>query len=142
MNVFNLTIVFNNKVENIIVENAPQAGDCIVVNGLELIVHKMIWINTVHGNMGTMEYYTCLCEINNVKRIGVPQVKIICKADEDKLGEMVNDFIYENRHTLEILSIEYNHYACMIQYRHKRQSEIMASMSYEEQRILTESKNK
>lgn len=142
MNSFNLTIVFNNKVENIIVENAPQAGDCIVVNGLELIVHKMIWINTVHSNTGTMEYYTCLCEINNVKRIGLPQVKIFCQVPVDELEEMVNKFIYENRHTLEILSIEYNYYACMIQYRHKRQSEIMASMDYEEQRIRTESKNK
>lgn len=142
MKVFNLTIVLNNQVENIVVENLPQINDILIVNGVEVVVKKIVHINTINDSVNEIGYYTCVCEINDTKRIYIPQVKIFNTADVDKLATQVNDFIYENRHRYEILSIEYNYYACMIKYRHISEIDIKNSIFNEQQRLLKERNTK
>ena len=89
MKVFNLTIVFNNNVENIVNEKTPNVGDLIIVNGLELSIKQVVLINTIKDSMREIEYYTCICELNDIKRIDVPQVKIFRIEEIDKLVESV-----------------------------------------------------
>ena len=92
MKVFNLTIVFNNKVENIVIEKTPNVGDLIIVNGLELSIKQVVLINTINDSINEIGYYTCICELNDIKRIDEPQVKIIGKAEIEKLLVNIYDF--------------------------------------------------
>lgn len=85
MKVFNLTIVLNNQVENIVVENVPQINDILIVNGVEVVVKKIVYINTIKDSMREIDYYTCICELNDIERIDVPQVKFMRKAEMEEL---------------------------------------------------------
>ena len=102
MKIFNLTIVLNNQVENIEVENVPQINDILIVNGVEVVVKKIVHINTIKDSMREIDYYTCICELNDIKRIDVPQVKFFSKAQITELFVELYKFQDEFRKNLNL----------------------------------------
>lgn len=140
MKVYNLTLIINNQVENTILDVEPIEGNILLRNGKEYKMVKVIPINSVSDNVRDIAYYTCVCEdiSNNDKRIGVTQVKIIADANIDDLTNDINQFLYENRHKLEILSVDYNDCVCMIKYEQRMTKDIKKSISLEETRIRFE----
>ena len=139
MKKYNLTLVANNEVINLVVENKPKVGDEIIHNGVVFYVRKVVLINSFADTFCEIEYYTCVCD-TNIERIGVEQVKIFSDADYIRLEKNVNEFLYENRHKLEILSVDYNYFACMIKYRQRNSTQIENSIYKEKQMLIGELK--
>lgn len=134
MKKYNLTLVANNEVINLVVENKPKVGDVLIHNGVEFCMRKVVLINSIADTFCEKEYYTCVCDVN-IERIGVVQVKMIWNSDIDTLNNLVNEFLYENRHKLEILSVDYNYFTCIIKYEKRSRQDINASISYEENKL-------
>ena len=104
MKEFNLTILFNNNVENIVSEKTPNIGDLIIVNGLELSIKQVVLINTIKDSMREIEYYTCICELNDIKSIDVPQVKIFRIEEIEEL--LVSVYVLRDE-TIKNLSLKF-----------------------------------
>lgn len=136
---YNLTLVANNEVINLVVENKPKVGDEFIHNGLVYCVRKVVLINSIADTFCEKEYYTCVCDVN-IERIGVIQVKIFYDVNFEYLNEIVNEYLYENRHKLEILSIDYNNCTCMIKYRQRNSTQIENSIYKEKQMLIGELK--
>lgn len=139
MKKYNLTLVANNEVINLVVENKPQVGDVLNHNGVEFCVRKLVLINSIADTFCEKEYYTCVCDVN-IERIGVVQVKMIWNSDIDTLNNLVNEFLYENRHKFEILSVDYNYFTCIIKYRQYNSTQIEYSTYKEKQMLIKELK--
>lgn len=139
MKKYNLTLVANNEVINIVVENKPKVGDEFIHNGLVYCVRKVVLINSIADTFCEKEYYTCVCDVN-IERIGVVQVKMIWNSDIDTLNNLVNEFLYENRHKFEILSVDYNYFTCIIKYRQYNSTQIENSTYKEKQMLIGELK--
>lgn len=140
MKVYNLTLIINNKVENTILDVEPIEGHILMYNGKEYKLNKVVLINSVSDSVREIVYYTCVCEdiSNNDKRIGVTQVKIFSDADYIRLEKQVNDFLYENRHKYEILSVDYNYFACVVKYKQRKKRGIDQSINLENIAMLDE----
>lgn len=136
---YNLTLVANNEVINLVVENKPKVGDVLIHNGVEFCMRKVVLINSIADTFCEKEYYTCVCDVN-IERIGVVQVKMIWNSDIDTLNNLVNEFLYENRHKLEILSVDYNYFTCIIKYRQCNSTQIENSTYNEKQMLIKELK--
>ena len=139
MKKYNLTLVANNEVINIVVENKPKVGDEFIHNGVVFYVRKVVLINSIADTFCEKEYYTCVCDVN-IERIGVVQVKMIWNSDIDTLNNLVNEFLYENRHKFEILSVDYNYFTCIIKYRQYNSTQIENSTYKEKQMLIGELK--
>ena len=139
MKKYNLTLVANNEVINLVVENKPKVGDVLIHNGVEFCMRKVVLINSIADTFCEKEYYTCVCDVN-IERIGVVQVKMIWNSDIDTLNNLVNEFLYENRHKLEILSVDYNYFTCIIKYRQCNSTQIANSTYNEKQMLIKELK--
>ena len=139
MKKYNLTLVANNEVFNLVIENKPKVGDEIIHNGLVYCVRKVVLINSFADTFCEIEYYTCVCD-TNIERIGVVQVKMIWNSDIDTLNNLVNEFLYENRHKFEILSVDYNYFTCIIKYRQYNSTQIENSTYKEKQMLIGELK--
>lgn len=139
MKKYNLTLVANNEVINLVVENKPKVGDVLIHNGVEFCMRKVVLINSIADTFCEKEYYTCVCDVN-IERIGVVQVKMIWNSDIDTLNNLVNEFLYENRHKLEILSVDYNYFTCIIKYRQCNSTQIANSTYIEKQMLIKELK--
>ena len=139
MKKYNLTLVANNEVINLVVENKPKVGDVLIHNGVEFCMRKVVLINSIADTFCEKEYYTCVCDVN-IERIGVVQVKMIWNSDIDTLNNLVNEFLYENRHKFEILSVDYNYFTCIIKYRQYNSTQIENSTYKEKQMLIKELK--
>ena len=134
MKVYNLTLIINNKVENTILDVEPIEGHILMHNGKEYKLNKVVLINSVSDSVREIVYYTCVCEdiSNNDKRVGVIQTKLFADVDIDYLTKQVNDFLYNNRHKLEILSVDFQNFVYSIKYKHRTTQAIKASKTHEE----------
>lgn len=134
-----LTLVANNEVFNHVNENKPKVGDEFIHNGLVYRVRKVVSINSFADTFCEIKNYTCVCDVN-IERIGVLQVKIFNDTNFEYLNEIVNEYLYENRHKLEILSIDFNNCTCMIKYRQRNSTQIENSIYKEKQMLIGELK--
>ncbi len=128
---FNIVVVCDKVMLNYVVYDEPKIDDTFFAYGLE---YKIIDIQkhiTITDNNCSVAYMVCNCECItkvNENRVMVKQVKFFSEASIDKLQELVNNFLYENRHKYEIENINYNYYTCVIEYRLRKNSEIDKSI--------------
>lgn len=134
MKVYNLTMFINDKVENTILDVEPKVGNIVLHNGKEYAMTKVAFINAINDSVRDISYCTCICEdiTNKDKRVGVIQTKLFADVDINYLTTQVNNFLYKNRHELEILSVDYQNFAYSIKYKHRTTQAIKASKTYEE----------
>lgn len=134
MKVYNLTMFINDKVENTILDAEPKEGFILLHSGKEYAMTKVAFVNSINDSVRDISYYTCICEdiANKDKRVGVIQTKLFADVDIDYLTKQVNDFLYNNRHKLEILSVDYQNFAYSIKYKHRTTQAIKASKTHEE----------
>lgn len=135
MKVYNLTMFINDKVENTILDEEPKVGNIVLHNGKEYAMTKVAFVNTINDSVRDISYYTCICEdiTNNDKRVGVIQTKLFVDTfNIDYLTKKVNDFLYDNRHKLDILSVDYHNFAYSIKYKQRTTQAIKASKTHEE----------
>lgn len=129
-----ITMFINDKVENTILDVEPKEGNILLHNGKEYAMTKVAFVNSINDSVRDISYYTCICEdiANKDKRVGVIQTKLFADVDIDYLTKQVNDFLYNNRHKLEILSVDYHNFAYSIKYIHRTTQAIKASKTHEE----------
>lgn len=134
MKVYNLTMFINDKVENTILDVEPKVGNIVLHNGKEYAMTKVAFINAINDSVRDISYCTCICEdiTNKDKRVGVIQTKLFADVDINYLTTQVNNFLYKNRHELEILSVDYQNFAYSIKYKHRTTQAIKASKTHEE----------
>lgn len=140
---FNIVAVCGNKVFEYVSLYEPQVNKVFTYQGKEYKIVEtkhQISISDRNNNIG---YYTCNCELitkENENRVMVKQVKILSDANTEYLQELVNNFLYENRHRYHILSINYNYFTCVIEYRLKTKKEINYSKLKEMEMLIEENK--
>jgi hypothetical protein len=134
MKVYNLTMFINDKVEYTILDEEPKVGNIVIHNGKEYAMTKVAFVNTINDSVKDISYCTCICEdiTNNDKRVGVIQTMLFADVDINYLTTQVNNFLYNNRHKLDILSVDYHNFAYSIKYKHRTTQAIKASKTHEE----------
>ena len=140
---FNVVAVCGNKVFDYVTFFNPQVGKTFIYQGKEYKIIDVKHHISICDNENNVGYYTCNCELTtkeNENRVMVQQVKILSDANTEHLQELVNNFLYENRHRYQILSINYNYYTCVIEYRLKTKKAINYSILNEMEMMIEENK--
>ena len=138
---FNIVAVCGNKVFDYVTVYEPQVNKTLIYQGKE---YKIIGVKhhiSICDSENNVGYYTCNCECitkENENRVMVKQVKILSDANIEYLQELVNNFLYENRHRYQILSINYNYFTCLIEYRLITKKEISYSKLKEMEMMIEE----
>lgn len=141
--IFNVVAVCDNKVFDYVAVDEPQVNKVFLYQGKE---YKIIGVKhhiSICDSENNIGYYTCNCELitkENENRVMVTQVKILSDADIEHLQELVNNFLYENRHRYAILSIDYNYFCYVIKYKLKTKKEIHNSIWAEKCMLIEENK--
>lgn len=141
--IFNVVAVCGNKVFDYVTLDEPQVNKVFLYQDKE---YKIIGVKhhiSICDSENNIGYYTCNCELitkENENRVMVTQVKILSDANTEYLQELVNNFLYENRHRYQILSINYNYFTCVIEYKLKTKKEINYSRLKEIEMMIEENK--
>lgn len=128
---FNIVAVCGNNVFEYCSFYEPQVNKTFTYQGKEYKIIETKHHISISDRDNNIGYYTCNCELitkENENRVMVTQVKILSDANSEYLEELVNNFLYENRHKYCILSIDYNYCTCVIKYKLKTKKEINNSI--------------
>lgn len=130
-------MIVDNAIIEITREEDVKVGTILHYGKCVYRVDKVNFINAIQDKQGKVEYYVCICtNVSEHTKYGVLQTKLFCDANYEYLENMVNNFLYENRHKYEIVSVEYNYYGVFIKYKMRSKEQMQSSISKEYIRTL------
>ena len=133
-----IAVVVNGKIHNFTSISDPIKGNQINTP-IGVITYKEVEMQYEYSdNLRSVRQFICIGEIKEEDNfIGVVQIKLFNGSSDEEIQDKVNDFLYNNRHTHEILDISVGVGNVMIKYKLRNKRNIFLSKenlkAYQEQ---------